>query len=113
MSPGGEPQLPTEVRPTAPERRRIPHAARTPYLSAVREAWTRGRDAGEANPPALALALAVYARDGRARGVPVDVLLRALDTVVRPPVAGRARVDPSLARAWAGAELIRAYYRDD
>ena len=94
------------------ERRRIPTAARGPYLAAVREGWQVARDAGDARQPALALALATYAHDGRARGVRVETLLRALDTVVRPP-DGEGSLDFGDARAWAGTQVIRGYYAAD
>ena len=73
----------------APERRHTPAAARGPYLSAVRDAWQHARAAHDAEHPALLLALAAYARDGRARGVPVEVLLTG-KFAVQPPVIGRA-----------------------
>jgi hypothetical protein len=63
--------------------------------------------------PGTRLALATYARDGRARGVPVSVLLRALDTIVRPSAGGDAALDLGGARALAGTALIRAYYAHD
>jgi hypothetical protein len=95
-----------------PERRHTPHAVRGTYFGAVREAWQRARAAHEAEHPALRLALAVFARDGRARGVPVEALLRALDTIVRPHAGGDAALDFGRAREAAGALLIRAYYAD-
>lgn len=99
------------------ERRHTPVAARGPYLAAVRRAWERARTAGAAVrgglPPELALdlALAAYARDGRARQVPVDALLRALDTVVRAGPGGDPDADGL--GAWARARLIRRYYGAD
>jgi hypothetical protein len=107
-------QRPSAARPEGPaERRRTPEPARGPYLAAVRSAWRLARAADDASHPALALALAAYARDGRARGVPVATLLRALDTVVRPQHGGDAALDFGDARAWAGTQLIRDYYRAD
>jgi hypothetical protein len=97
----------------APERRHTPAAARGPYLAAVRDAWERARAAHDSEHPALCLALAAYARDGRARGVPVEVLLRALDTVVRPERGGDAVLDFGRVREVAGTQLIRSYYRAD
>ena len=95
------------------ERRRTPSAARGPYLLAVRDAWQLARDAGDPHHPALALAMAAYARDGRARGVGVSTLLRALDTVVRPPYGENPGLDFGGAREWAGTMLIRSYYQAD
>jgi hypothetical protein len=63
--------------------------------------------------PRSRLALAAYARDGRARGVAVQTLLRALDTVVAPERGGDAALDFGGAREVAGTMLIRAYYRAD
>jgi hypothetical protein len=104
---------PHSIPAPGPERRHTPAVARGPYFGAVREAWRRARDAHDPEHPALGLALAAYARDGRARGVPVQTLLRALDTIVRPHEGG----DPALAggalREQAGTLLIRAYYRAD
>lgn len=106
-----------EFRPHVPtgdtERRRTPHAARGPYLDAVRSAWRVAREAHDERHPALALALAAYARDGSAREVPVEVLLRALDTIVYPQHGGDAQLDFSDARDWAGTLLIRRYYGAD
>lgn len=95
------------------ERRRIPEGARGPYLAAVRTAWQHALAAGDPSHPALALALATYARDGRARGVPVAILLRALDMVVRAHHGGDPALDFGNARAWAGTQVIRDYYRAD
>jgi hypothetical protein len=97
----------------ATERRRVPAECRGPYFGAVREAWRLARAAGDDGRVRLSLALAVYARDGRARGVPVATLLRALDTIVAPHAGGDDALDYGGARAWAGSALIRAYYRDD
>jgi hypothetical protein len=99
--------------PALPERRHTPAAARSPYLAAVREAWRRAHAAHDADDPALGLALAVYARDGRARGVPVTTLLRALDIVVCPAQGGDAHLNFGRAREAAGTQLIRSYYRGD
>jgi hypothetical protein len=95
------------------ERRHTPAAARGPYFGAVREAWQVAGRAGNAHHPALALAIAAYARDGHARGVPVQTLLRALDTVVRPERGGEAALDFGRAREVAGTLLIRSYFRAD
>jgi hypothetical protein len=105
--------VPSAPRPSpAPtERRHTPAAARSPYLAAVREAWQRAHAAHDADDPALALALAAYARDGRARGVPVATLLRALDIVVCPARGGDARLNFGRARETAGTWLIRSYYQ--
>jgi hypothetical protein len=106
-----------EIRPHAPdassERRRLPSAARGPYLDAVRAAWRSAREVHDRRHPALALALAAFARDGRAREVPVEVLLRALDTIVYPQDGGDTQLDFSDARDWAGTLLIRRYYGAD
>jgi len=90
-------------------------ASRSPYLAAVRAAW---RDALEAQDPraqALGLALCLFARDGHARGLPVATLLHALDGLVRPARGGDrselAAVEQL--RAWAGTQVIRAYYGAD
>jgi hypothetical protein len=96
-----------------PERRRVPAAVRGPYLLALRAAWRIAREAEDAEHPALALALAAYARDGRARGVPIVLLLRARDTIVRPGLGGDLAVDFGRVREWAGAEVIRRYHQDD
>lgn len=105
----------TTVLPHEPhvERRRTPAAARGPYFMAVREAWRLARDAGDPDHPRLALAIAAYARDGRARAVPVATLLRALDTVVSPSHGGDPALDFGRARELAGSLLIRSYYRAD
>ncbi len=95
------------------ERRHTPAAARGPYFMAVREAWRRARAAHDAEHAGLCLALAAYAHDGRARGVPVATLLRALDTVVRPDQGGDAALDFARARETAGTRLIRSYYQAD
>jgi hypothetical protein len=116
--PNGRHPAPDLADEPFPERRRVPPEARTPYFTAVREAWRRARHAlpltagpgEEGGRRVLALALAAYARDGRARGVPVATLLRALDTVVRPQDGGDPTLDAGGARAWAGSALIRAYY---
>jgi hypothetical protein len=95
------------------ERRHTPAAARGPYFRAVRDAWQRAGAAHDPNHPALALALAAYARDGRARAVPISTLLRALDTVVRPERGGDSELDFGRTREIAGSLLIRSYYRAD
>lgn len=89
--------------PTQPrERRHTPHTARGPYFGAVREAWRRAREAHDAEHPALRLAVAAYAGDGRARGVPIETLLRALDTVMRPADDGHPALASDAIRAYAG-----------
>jgi hypothetical protein len=95
------------------ERRRVPPLARSPVFAAVGRAWRAACDAFDPGHAALALALAAYARDGRERGVPVAVLLRALDTVVRPADGGDPALDAGGIRARAGTALIRAYYGGD
>lgn len=97
-----------DARP--PERRRIPPAARGRYLAAVREAWHVARDAHDARHPRLALALAAYARDGRARGATVGMLLHGLDVLVRSVHGGDGSLDFGDAREWGGSVLIRSYY---
>ena len=109
-----DPSVESQIRAGAlPERRRVPAAARGPYFVALRAAWQAAREAGNAEHRALALTLAAYARDGRARGVPVALLLRALDTIVRPGLGGDLALDFGRVREWAGAEVIRRYYQDD
>ena len=98
---------------TLPERRRVPAAARGPYFLALRAAWRTASEARDGEHPALALAVAAFARDGRARGAPVELLLRALDTIVRPQLGGDAALDFASVREWAGTQLIRAYYQAD
>jgi hypothetical protein len=88
-------------------------AARGPYLSAVREAWRRARDSHDPHSDALAFALSVFARDGRARGQSVASLLRTLDSLVRPARGGDAALDFDNVREWAGTQVIRAYYQAD
>jgi hypothetical protein len=105
-------RAPERVPERVPERRHTPHAVRGTYFGAVRDAWQRARAAHDAEHPALRLALAMFARDGRARGVPVEALLRALDTIVRPHPGGDAALDFGRAREAAGTLLIRAYYAD-
>jgi hypothetical protein len=95
------------------DRRRVPAPARSPHFAAVQAAWRAACAAFDPGHPTLALALAAYARDGRARGVPVAVLLGALDTVVRPASGGDPGLDAGGARARAGTALIRAYYAAD
>ncbi len=102
---------PGAVRP--PERRRTPAATRGPYLDAVRRAWMRVAAPRELASPALSLALAAYARDGRARDVPVETLLRALDIVLCPRDGDDPRLDVSEVRAWAGQRVIRYYHGVD
>jgi hypothetical protein len=86
-------------------------AGRSPYLAAVRAAWRQARDGETPFSDGLALALCLFARDGRARGVPVDSLLQTLDTHVRSATADAA--EGELVRAWVGAHVIRAYYGAD
>ena len=83
------------------------------YLTAVREAWHRALDAREMRSDGLALALWAYARDGRARGVSVATLLRALDLLVRPVPGRDPAPDVDRVREWAGTQVICAYYRAD
>ena len=92
--------------------------ARSPYLGAVRDAWRRAWEAGDLYANGLALALCLFARDGRARGVPVHALLQTLDGLIRASGSG----DPAelgeiaeleQARSWAGAQVIRAYHGAD
>jgi len=74
------------------------------------EAWQRARAAADPRGDELARALRAVAREARAGGAPVTALLRALDRLAAADgdaAAGFARV-----RAWAGTEVIRAYYRD-
>ena len=88
--------------------------ARGPYLAAVREAWLHARAAFDAAPPGLAFAIAAFARDGCARRIPVETLLRALDVVIGPEAgAVPAGVDHVRVREWAGTHLIRSYFRAD
>ena len=68
---------PSSPSPGLPERRHTPAAARSPYLAAVREAWQRAHAANNADDPGLGLALAAYARDGRAREVAGTWLIRS------------------------------------
>ena len=85
--------------------------ARTPYLDLVRQAWRA--TAADTDPRAdrLALALHAFARDGRARGAPVESLLGALDRLSRW-VGHVDDVEPGFERVrdWAGTVVIRAYY---
>jgi hypothetical protein len=114
------PQPPAGPRPTptvAPERRRTPAGARGPYFAAVRRAWRAACEAGDPDRPELALALATFGCDGRARGVPVETLLRALDTIVHEADAERLELSAAgtraSAREWAGERVIRAYCAAD
>ena len=104
-SPGSTPESSREISHRE-------NAGRSPYLAAVRDAWARLRAELDPRGDALALALAIFARDGRARGVPVAALLRALDSLIRPTAemegVGFARV-----REWAGTQVNRADYRAD
>lgn len=89
---------------------------RSHYLGAVRDAWRNARAAHESRSDALILALRMFARDGHARGVPIASLLRSLDSLVRPEPAELLGPDSDgfdAVRAWAGTEVIRAYYRAD
>ena len=108
-----QPPRDLERHGTAPERRRVPTAARSPQLAVVRAAWRAARDAHDPGDPGLARALGAYARDGRARGAPVAALLRGLDALVRPAEGGDERLDFAGARQRAGSLLIRSYYCDD
>lgn len=91
--------------PPRPERRRLPAAVRGPYLAAVRRAWRAG-----VAPVELALALAAFARDGRARALPLDVLLRALDVVLAEPDGRGAMTEAGALRGWAAAHVLRLYH---
>lgn len=112
--------VPSQQAASAPAgaARPVPRAAptlpggRSAYLGAVRVAWRRARAGEEPRADALALALRVFARDGRARGATVESLLRALDGVVRS-VDGPEADDADRVRDWAGTQVIRAYYCDD
>lgn len=92
-----------------------PDAGTSPGAPAVNqavlcEAWQRARAAADPRGEALAQALCAVAREARAGGAPVTALLRALDRLAAADggaAAGFARV-----RAWAGTEVIRAYFRD-
>lgn len=92
-----------------------PHepSGRTPYLTAVRAAWRHAREAADPFGDGLALALCLFARDGRARGVPVDTLLQTLDGLVRSGPDGTDQAGTEQLRAWVGAQVIRAYYGAD
>jgi hypothetical protein len=52
-----------------------PSAIRTPYYGRVRQAWRAAVARREFTDPQLALALHVFARDARAREIPVSDLL--------------------------------------
>ena len=101
--------------PDVPARGAREPALRSPYLGAVRDAWRRAREMREPYADGLALALCLFARDGRARGVPVSALLQTLDGLVRPRVIGDnvELAELELARSWAGAQVIRAYHGAD
>lgn len=88
-------------------------APKGPYLGAVREAWRNACRLSDPRSPALDLALRAFARDGRARGASVGSLLRALDSLVRPPDGGDTELDVPTLREWAGTQVIRSFYRDD
>ena len=85
---------------------------RSAYLGAVRDAWRRAREEGSLSTDGLALALCLFARDGRARGVPVHALLQTLDGLVRSAGSGDA-AELEQARSWAGTQVIRAYHGAD
>jgi hypothetical protein len=84
---------------------------RSPYLRAVRRAWRAAPRGSDPRGIALSLALRAYAKDGRARGAPVEALLRALDRLTHPAL-GDAPPEAAPVREWAGVEIIRAYYAD-
>jgi hypothetical protein len=81
-----------------------------PGLASVRLAWREARRSGEPRGEPLAAALRAYARRARAEGASVASLLLALDALAR-----RDDGEPDFARVreWAGAEVIRAYFRAD
>lgn len=78
---------------------------RTPGASAVREAWRQAGGAADPRGAALAAALRALAREAHATGTPVTALLRALDRLAAADGA-------AFPRAWAGTQVIRAYYDD-
>lgn len=112
-------QTPQELTPDessgsdddAPRRDSELRAVRGPYYSALSEAWSASRARRDHSRPQLDLALRAYARDGRARGVPVHVLLVGLDRLMRGP-NGDSTPDAEQLRELAGTTVIRAYYRD-
>jgi hypothetical protein len=86
---------------------------RSPYFGALREAWRHAREERDPCTSSLALALCLFTCDARARGIPVDALLLAVDRLIRsaPNTAESAELEP--VRAWASAQVIRAYHRAD
>jgi hypothetical protein len=104
-----EPEQQQRQQPPAPTE----GAVKSPYLGAVREAWRNACLLSDPRSPALDLALRAFARDGRARGASVGSLLRALDSLVRPPDGKDSGLDVPMLREWAGTQVIRSFYRDD
>lgn len=95
------------TRPHDPEMRGV----RGPYYAAVRDAWAAAHSRLDRSGALLELALRAYARDGRARGVPVSALLIGLDRLTRAE-SDNAAPDAESFRELAGTIVIRAYYRD-
>ena len=77
----------------------------------LQAAWERTRARVDPRSEVLADALHTVAREARTRGAPVTALLRALDRLAA--MDGGADGGFARVRAWAGTEIIRAYYRDD
>ena len=90
-----------------------PSAIRTPYYGRVREAWRAAVARHDYTAPPLAIALQVFARDARAREIPVSDLLKALDAMIDARSGGEYALDADHVRQWAGLLVTRAYYRDD
>ena len=90
-----------------------PSAIRTPYYGRVREAWRAAVARHDYSAPQLAVALQVFARDARAREIPVSDLLKALDAMIDARYGGEYALDADHVRTWAGLLVTRAYYRDD
>jgi len=97
----------------APGRPHVPPNIQGEDFDRVVETWQEARDRHDARHPPLLAAVATLARNARARGVGVGLVLRALNAVIDPRLGG----DPGLVwdsvREHAGETAIASYYRDD
>lgn len=91
----------------------VPEALRHGPYQAVRRAWEAGYRACDPQHPPLGAALLALARAAREHGVAAVTVLRTLDAVCRPEVAGDGTLDWDHVRVWAGRVVIGVYYRDD
>ncbi len=91
----------------------VPPPLREGAYQEVRAAWAAGCRAVDPQYPPLRAALERLARAARAAAIPPADVLRTLDAVCRREAGGDVTLDWDHVRPWAGAVVIRAYYRDD